>query len=61
VPVSSDHLDDALQIAEARGHSHLAFLWELLGTASAGQKERAIARRIREARFPNQGSLEDFD
>ena len=61
MPVSSDHLDDALQIAEARGHSHLAFLWELLGTAAADRQERAIARRIREARFPNQGSLEDFD
>lgn len=26
-----------------------------------GRQERTIERRIREARFPNQGSLEDFD
>ena len=61
VPVSPEQLDAALQTAESRGDSHLGFLWELLGTAAADQQERAIARRIREARFPNQGSLEDFD
>ena len=61
VPVSNEQLDEALQTAESRGDSHLAFLWELLGTAAADRQERAIARRIREARFPNQGSLEDFD
>lgn len=61
VPVSPEQLDAALQTAESRGDSYLAFLWELLGTAAADRQERAIARRIREARFPNQGSLEDFD
>lgn len=61
VPVSHEQLDQALQTAESRGDSHLAFLWELLGTAAADRQERTIARRIREARFPNQGSLEDFD
>ena len=61
VPVSHEQLDAALQTAESRGDSHLAFLWELLGTAAADRQERAIERRIHEARFPNQGSLEDFD
>ena len=61
VPVSNDQLDEALQTAESRGDSHLEFLWELLGTVAADRQERVIARRIREAYFPNQGSLEDFD
>ena len=32
-----------------------------LSRNGGGRQERAIARRIRGARFPNQGSLEDFD
>jgi len=61
IPVSAEQLDAALQTAESRGDSHLAFLRELLGTAAADRQERTIVRRIREAHFPNQGSLEDFD
>ena len=51
VPVSPEQLDAALQTAESRGDSHLAFLWELLGTAAADREERAIARRIRVDEF----------
>jgi DNA replication protein DnaC len=61
VPITAEQLDDAIRVAEHRGDSHQAFLWELLGTAAIDRQERAIARRIREARFPNQGALEDFD
>lgn len=51
IPVSHEQLDAALQTAESRGDSHLAFLWELLGTAAADREERAIARRIRVDEF----------
>ena len=61
VPITAEQLDNAIRVAEHRGDSHQAFLWELLGTAAIDRQERAIARRIREARFPNQGALEDFD
>lgn len=61
VPISAEQLDHALRVAEHRGDSHLAFLWELVGTAAIDRHERSIARRIQEARFPNQGALEDFD
>jgi DNA replication protein DnaC len=61
IPISAAQLEDAMRVSEHRGDSHLAFLWELLGTAAIDRQERAIARRIKEARFPNQGALEDFD
>ncbi|MFM8474235.1 MAG: ATP-binding protein [Planctomycetaceae bacterium] len=61
VPISAAQLEDAIRVAEHRGDSHLAFLWELVGTAAMDRQERSIARRVKEARFPNQGALEDFD
>ncbi|MFM8478606.1 MAG: ATP-binding protein [Planctomycetaceae bacterium] len=61
IPISAAQLEDAMRVSEHRGDSHLAFLRELLGTAAIDRQERAIARRIKEARFPNQGALEDFD
>lgn len=61
IPILHDQLDEALRTAESRGDSHLAFLWELLGRAAADRQERAIVRRIRDAGFPDQGSLEDFN
>src|ERR1035438_5544389 len=41
--------------------SHLHFLDLLLGTQADARRERAVARRIREARFADSKTLEGFD
>jgi DNA replication protein DnaC len=61
VPVTADQLDAVLSAAEQESWSHLQFLERLVGQQADQRRERAIERRIREARFPDPHTLETFD
>ncbi len=61
VPLSAEILDAALARAEQEGLSHLHFLELVLGEPAQRSRQRAIERRIREARFREDKSLADFD
>jgi DNA replication protein DnaC len=61
LPISGDDLDHALREAESQGLSHLEFLRRVIGEQARGRRERAIERRIREARFGDIKTLEDFN
>lgn len=61
LPLSAEILDAALARAEQEGLSHLNFLELILGEPAACSRQRAIDRRIREARFREDKDLADFD
>ena len=61
VPISTGALDAALARAEQEGLSHLNFLELILGEPAARSRQRAIERRIREAKFREDKNLADFD
>jgi DNA replication protein DnaC len=61
IPVSSDELDAALAQAEKQRWSALELLARLIGPQADQRRERAIERRIREARFHEPKALEGFD
>jgi DNA replication protein DnaC len=61
VPLSAEQLDAALGRAESEGMSHLEFLRALISEQANGRRERALARRIREAGFAQSKTLGDFD
>ncbi len=61
IPIEAGALDELLARAEKEGFSHLSFLDRLLGAEANARRERAVARRIREARFADDKSLEGFD
>src|SRR5450759_4516031 len=61
VPLEGASLDELLSRAEKENLSHLHFLDLLLGTQADARRERAVARRIREARFADSKTLEGFD
>jgi DNA replication protein DnaC len=61
IPLESASLDEVLSRAEKENLSHLHFLDLLLGTQADARRERAVARRIREARFADTKTLEGFD
>lgn len=61
VPMKGDDLDAALTHAERDRLSHLEFLESLIGAQANGRRERAIERRIHEARFSAVRVLEGFD
>jgi len=50
-----------LHQAENHSRSYLEFLEGLLSPPAEGRRQRALERRIREARFPGMKTLEDFD
>jgi hypothetical protein len=54
-------LDESLSQAEKENLSHLQFLDLLLGAQANARRERSIARRIREADFAENKTLEGFD
>ena len=54
-------LDAVLSQAEKQNLSHLQFLDLLLGAQANARRERSVARRIREARFAENKTLEGFD
>ena len=61
LPLSAEALDSALARAEQEGSSHLHFLELVLGEPAARSRQRAIERRIREAKFREDKTLADFD
>ena len=61
LPLSAEILDAALSRAEQEGLSHLNFLELILGEPAARSRQRAIERRIREAKFRDDRRLHDFD
>lgn len=54
-------LDAALQAAEREHLSHLEFLHRLLAEPAAARRQRALDRRLREAKFRELTTLEGFD
>ena len=60
IPLEGVSLDEVLSKAEKEGLSHLHFLDLLLGAQADAHRERAVARRIREARFADSKTLEGF-
>jgi DNA replication protein DnaC len=61
VCLAETHLDQTLHEAESRSWSYLEFLEGVLSQPAETRRQRAIERRIREARFPAMKTLEDFD
>jgi DNA replication protein DnaC len=61
VPLSVDDFDSAVRRAEQEGLSHLEFLRLLIGQQAQGRRERAIERRIHQAYFTEDHTLENFD
>jgi DNA replication protein DnaC len=61
LPLSVETLDAALACAEQEGLSHLHFLERILGEPAARSRQRAIERRIRDAKFHEDKTLADFD
>lgn len=61
IPLESAALDEVLLRAEKDALSHLQFLDLLLGAQAHARRERSVARRIREARFAENKTLEGFD
>jgi DNA replication protein DnaC len=61
LPLSAEMLDAALAHADQEGLAHLNFLEMILGEPAARNRQRAIERRIREAKFREDKNLTDFD
>jgi DNA replication protein DnaC len=61
IPVEAAMLDEVLTRAEKEALSHLAFLDRLLGAEADARRERAVSRRIYQARFADEKSLEGFN
>jgi DNA replication protein DnaC len=61
LPLSAETLDAALARAEQEGLSHLHFLELIFGEPAARSRQRAIERRIRDAKFREDKNLADFD
>ncbi|MGH9624248.1 MAG: IS21-like element helper ATPase IstB [Bryobacteraceae bacterium] len=60
IPVEAAALDELLARAEKESLSHLCFLDLLLGSEADARRERAIVRRIRDAHFAKNKTLEGF-
>jgi DNA replication protein DnaC len=61
IPLAGEDLDQVLKRAEQEGVSHLQFLHWLIGQQAQQRRERAIERRIHEARFAEPRLLEEFN
>lgn len=61
MPLASERLDDVLREGEQAGWSYLELLERLFAEQARDKRERTIARRIRDARFPGNKTLENFD
>jgi len=61
IPLEPAALDEVLCRAEKESLSHLQFLDLLLGAEAGARRERAVARRIRQARFGENKILESFN
>lgn len=61
VPLTDQQLDAALARAEQEGLSHLEFVHCLIADQALARCQRSIERRIRDARFRDNGTLESFN
>jgi DNA replication protein DnaC len=61
VALDSETLDAALSAAEKKSLSHLEFLHRLLAGPAEAKLQRALERRLREAKFREQTTLHGFD
>jgi len=61
IPLSATELDDLLAEAEKQQWSPLEFLEKLIGPRADQRRQRAIERRIQNARFREVKTLEGFD
>lgn len=61
VLIPEDQFDDVLREAEQCGWSYLELLDRLFGRQAMQKRERVIERRIRDAHFPENKTLEGFD
>src|SRR6266567_2917699 len=61
IPLEGVSMEEALARAEKECLSHLQFLDLLVGAQADARRERAVARRIREARFAENKALEGFN
>jgi len=61
VPLSEQSLDEHLSRVEQEGLAPLELLDRVIGAEADRRRERAIERRIKEARFPDVCTLADFD
>src|SRR5437667_1054028 len=61
IPIAPNDLDTVLERADKETLSHLMFLDLLLGQQAAARRDRAVERRIRDARFEERKTLETFD
>lgn len=60
VPLAAEELDGLLARAEREGLARLEFVHLLIAEQARQRRERSIATRIREARFPELTTLDDF-
>lgn len=61
IAITSEALDTALAAAEKEPISHLEFLHRLLAGPAEAKQQRALERRIRDAKFREVTTLEGFD
>jgi DNA replication protein DnaC len=61
IPVEPAALEEVLARAEKESLSHLHFLDLLLGAQADARRERAVERRIRDAHFAENKTLEGFN
>jgi DNA replication protein DnaC len=61
IPLEPAARDELLSRAEKEGLPHLQFLDLLLGAQANARRERGVARRIREAHFAEEKTLEGFN
>lgn len=61
VPLDEARFDEHLSCAEQAGLTPLEFLARVIGEQADRRRERAIERRIKEARIPEVCTLDDFD
>lgn len=61
VPIDEERFDEHLAHAEREGLTPLEFLARLIGEQADRRRERAVERRIKDARFPQVCTLADFD
>jgi DNA replication protein DnaC len=61
IAVTGEALDAALSAAEAEALGHLEFLHRLLAGPAEARLQRALERRVRDARFRELTTLEGFD
>lgn len=61
IKMTSESLDRVVREATEKNHSSWELLERFLATPAGEHRQRSVARRIHQARFPTTASLESFD